>query len=118
MTETTNLTPALSAEEWATGEATRLATTVEWTAANSIIVRQNNQAVFVLSGELPSLIALANHALPDEHPGKFTHEHVEKLQTIAALIPMQQTGGGYISHSAATFLREFADRLAALLPPR
>lgn len=109
------LRPALTPEEWAQGF-------VDWGLMHAhrgvtlnkhggVEVYDDTDSADVAPNELPSLIALANHALPEGHPGKLTWEDVEAVTDAAR-------GQEHEFNQSDARLDALAAKLAALLPPR
>jgi len=112
MSDVEKVEPALSAEEWAQGF-------VDWGISyahrgvtlnkhGGVDVYDDTDSSSVAPNELPSLMALANHALPDSHPLKITRVDVEGLRRNAHLMPVGAYKDGTLTLAA---------KLAALLPP-
>jgi hypothetical protein len=120
MTDT--ITPALSAKEWDSLEVGDIPKTeylmfVE--EDGSVVVmrktgKQRMESVAVDSEHLPTLIALANHALPDSDPRKITREQVDALADVADKATVRHW---HDAHYAAPHLRALVAALRALLPP-
>lgn len=105
------ITPALSAEEWAQREAVRASTEISALDGSVMLVDPDAPSTVVLAEGVPALMALANAALPDGDPRKLTREDV-------ALIRGERFGG--FKDDAPALWRAvdaLAAKLAALLPP-
>lgn len=88
--------PALTAEEWKNGYVDRLGPPERPIKASDLLVVQ---------------MATANHALPADHPLKFTRQDVADLQRACDIIDQIEDG-----HVWRRYVR-LRDKLAALLPP-
>lgn len=102
----TDITPALSAEEWAATPAFAddSGVTVEVTRDGLVVIGDDGNGVIL---DAAKTLALANHALPVGHPLKITRA---KLDALEAAIGR----GDYEDYGAA---QAVMDHLAALLPP-
>lgn len=102
----TPIPPALTPEEWAENGDPVVDGYIDW---QTCIVDVNSH----YSGDgskrfIPGLIALANAALPDDHPAKITRADVENLRALL---------GGDAWAVAKADIRRLADALASYLPP-
>jgi hypothetical protein len=115
--------PALTAEEWSDKSASyHEEDGPEFIQDKQILIGPSGESIFVKRSfngapvdmvslrddQLVALIALANHALPDDHPLKITREMIDGLIGEAEAAPTVQ------QHA---FLISVASVLAALLPP-
>lgn len=118
-----SIAPALTPEEWAEAEDGELVIRTPYSARipSGGYLNLNTAAAdgyeVITTADLPALMALANAALPDDHPGKLTWEQVERLRELAKDVeaewPYEHEGP-----RDAGFLRALAAALGSLLPPR
>ena len=64
--------------------------------------------------DLPTLIALANDVLPDDYPGKLTHEIADAIDAAADLLQEAHPDGDTLS---IPILRRASTAIRAILPP-
>ena len=108
--------PALTAEEWEQGFADwgvmydHSGVSLGSPSRKGISVYTDGDDVDVAADQLPSLIALANHALPDGHPLKITRADVVAARRIS------HDSGGWTDENR-DIVERLAAKLAALLPP-
>lgn len=89
--------------------------------------RGMDYVAYYLKGELPSLIALANHALPDSDPGKITRERIRDMRETAYLFQGElrrvygpESNWGNVPETLTAMAQrviDHADALERLLPP-
>lgn len=113
--------PALSAEEWHDGY-------VDWAEARGarlstdgychIALYDDGDEIALAARELPALIALANHALPDGDPRKITRADVEVLEEASRYLGARAYAddAGTYERTGAMSLRTLSAKLRALLP--
>jgi hypothetical protein len=120
MTNDTEITSALSAEEWAARRTERL-----WTRQDGVVAVTSPNPPGVFSSEPRHIaisidlagrhqaIALLNDSLPDTDPRKITRADVEALTDL----PIGDDLGGNDYAAALAVIHTVAAKLAALLPP-
>lgn len=102
--------PALNAEGW---ETLTPLSGVDWRAIGQ---------QFGVLGSPPTLIALANAALPDSDPRKITRAAVEVIRKFAywhhhAAVPAMPERYQYLARAEISYALLLADALASYLPP-
>ena len=120
MTDT--IQPALTPGEWADADGIQIARTadgvvsvMDWTryvggVGLRITGGDDNGDIDIDPVQLPPVMALANHALPDGHPLKITRADVHALQYVAEMREMRD-------EQEKSVIADLAAKLAALLPP-
>jgi hypothetical protein len=104
MTEIPN---ALSAEEWA-----------DYADGPSSGVVLSLADVTIPRRQVHRLMAVANHALPDGHAGKFTVVDAITMRTLIGLVEAAQKASGQDASELLTDAYELAAKLLAILPPQ
>jgi hypothetical protein len=102
--------PALSAEEWTTPHATRESGYAAAEPEGLVLAKMPGAYLghHVDAWDIPTLIALANHALPDSDPRKITRELLARIREIVS-----QSDIAYTSDDVDAFV----DALESYLPP-
>ena len=121
-----DILPALSAEEWAKREIRRSdADVTVWARIEPVV---GLQVEFVYGGSygakdvanIAAIIALANAAMNDEDPRKFTRATVDALRLLLDFCHEKHVGfgGWYEEHAAALPpVDDLADAIESYLPP-
>lgn len=117
---TDHIMPALTTDEWAKGAAEGGTGYDRWTIhfrVGEVHGGEDSQGEWpTFEGDsIPVLMAAANAALPDDDPRKITSRKVGLLRDVATGLELAEDIPG--AHGSGEFLRQFADELAAMLPP-
>ena len=124
MTDT--IPPALTSEQWNAGEVTRgeeceSGSFNAYIDGNGRCLNVGNNCIESESWHdngrnIATIIALANHALPDDDPRKITHALVATLRQYSGDLSRMELPAHYAD--ATRRIWEIAEVLDSLLPPR
>lgn len=126
---TDGIRPALTPEEWKQRLTEELDDYGEDAEGRGLVDSERSLRITYDSGvidqaiprdEVVRILALANHALPDSHPNKFTRADVEALRRsrVFEIDPSQVFDGSVsVDREGTECLRSLAARIEALLPP-
>jgi hypothetical protein len=117
MTKTTDIPPALTAEQWRDEQYIRS----PWFSVSIHISGDDERGIVTEDGgdstgaylpsDLHATLALANHALPDGDPRKITRAMVEEIESCVRF------AASIVVHGDASPARAAVAALRALLPP-
>ena len=111
------IAPALKPDEWAARKRDFLILDRIGGEEYLVIDGPDGEQVNVAGADvLFAMIALANHALPDEDPRKITHEHVLRLRE--ALLLLEEADWRTDPDGDLDALTQFVIAMGALLPPQ
>ena len=114
-----DLTPALSAEEWAKGKY-RIPGVANLALRDGRLLVSGDawdtDSVHTQAVELHALVALSNAALSDSDPRKITRADVQMLEELAEDVD-GEWGVGDMQDPKVLLILALAAKLAALLPP-
>lgn len=119
------IVPVMTQEEWAEVRRNEPRYHLSHLGDGIDIIRDNRADG---DATLPLVLAVANDALPVDHPLKITREDVDALLTVVEKDPqdeMANEGDGYVEvwqseemRYSLSMLARLAKKLAALLPPK